>query len=78
MTKNINATVNRSIGMAPNEVTFEKVPEISARLYQDRSTAPCKLSEGDSVRIPREKNLFSKGYSQSKVPNYLSIRQLFF
>lgn len=66
MTKNLNATVNRSIGMAPRDVTFENVPLVSAKLYQDREFKPCKFSEGNKVRIPREKNLFSKGYLQSK------------
>ena len=66
MTKNINATVNRSIGMAPDKVTFSNVPEISARLYEDRETKPCQFSIGDHVRIPREKNLFSKARFQIK------------
>lgn len=66
MTTNLNATVNRSIGMAPRDVTFENVPVVSAKLYQDRAFKPCKFSEGNKVRIPREKNIFSKGYLQSK------------
>ena len=61
----LNATVNRSIGMAPRDVTFDNVPQVSAKLYQNRETRPCKFQEGDSVRIPREKNFFSKGYLQS-------------
>ena len=66
MTRNLNATVNRTIGMAPRDVTFDNVPAVSAKLYQDRNTKPCKFSEGNKVRIPRDKNIFSKGYAQSK------------
>lgn len=76
MTKNINATVNRSIGMAPDKVTFSNVPEISARLYEDRETKPCKLSIGDHVRIPREKNLFSKGYAQNWSDGIYTINRI--
>lgn len=76
MTKNINATVNRSIGISPDQVTFEKVPEISARLYEDRETKPCKFSLGDHVRIPREKNLFSKGYTQNWSDGIYTIHQI--
>ena len=73
MTKNLNATVNRSIGMAPRDVTFENVPVVSAKLYQDREDKPCNFSVGNKVRIPREKNIFSKGYLQSRYcyPNHL-------
>ena len=76
MTRNINATVNRSIGIAPDQVTFEKIPEISARLYEDRETKPCKFSLGDHVRIPREKNLFSKGYLQNWSDGIYTIHQI--
>ena len=66
MTRNINATVNRSIGMAPRDVNFENVSTVSEKLYENRETKPCNFSEGNKVRIPREKNIFSKGYQQSK------------
>ena len=73
MTANLNATVNRSIGMAPRDVNFDNIAAVSAKLYQDRETKPCSFSEGNRVRIPREKNIFSKGYQQSK---YFLVRLL--
>ena len=51
--------------MAPRDVSFENVALVSAKLYQDREFKPCQFSEGSKVRIPREKNIFSKGYQQS-------------
>ena len=66
-THNINHSVNRSINMKPVEVTLDKVQEIRRRLYRTTvSTKPCLVKIGDLVRIPREKNRFSKGYEQSK------------
>ena len=78
MTRNINATVNRSIGMAPRDVNFENVPTVSEKLYENRETKPCNFSEGNKVRIPREKNIFSKGYLQSKFNLVILLSQINF
>ena len=61
MTRNINDTVNRTIGMAPSKVNSKNAQQIRERLYgQTDEVEPCKLAEGDRVRIPRIKNIHSK------------------
>ena len=65
-TRNINDSVNRSIGVAPSKVTTSNAHLIQQRLYDDpEHVQPCSLKVGDRVRIPRIKNIHSKGYSQS-------------
>ena len=67
ITRNINNTVNRSIGMAPSKVTPDKAELIRERLYSPPDQIePCKLEIGDNVRIPRIKNIHAKGYTQSE------------
>ena len=67
ITRNINDTVNRSIGMAPSKVTPDKAEMIRERLYSPPDKIePCKLEIGDNVRIPRIKNIHAKGYTQSE------------
>ena len=66
ITRNINDTVNRSIGMPPSKVTPDMAKLIRERLYSpSNKIEPCKLEIGDNVRIPRIKNIHSKGYTQS-------------
>ena len=66
-TRNINNTVNRTIGMEPGKVTAKNAHQIRERLYgNDDHVVPCKLKKGDKVRIPRIKNIHAKGYAQSK------------
>ena len=66
-TRNINNSVNRSIGMEPGKVTDKNAHQIRDRLYgQEDNIHPCKLEKGDKVRIPKIKNIHSKGYAQSK------------
>ena len=60
----INNTVNRTIGVSPNEVTFENRRQIFKRLYGSRTPpVECKFDLDDIVRIPMKKNIFSKGYA---------------
>ena len=66
LTRNINDSVNRSIGMAPSKVTVANADLIRKRLYDEPDEVkPCTLTIGDRVRIPRIKNIHSKGYSQN-------------
>ena len=66
ITRNINNTVNRSIGMPPSKVTPDMSKLIRERLYSSSNKIePCQLEIGDNVRIPRIKNIHSKGYTQS-------------
>ena len=70
-TRNINNTVNRTIGMEPGKVTAKNAHQIRERLYgNDNHVLPCKLMTGDKVRIPRIKNIHAKGYAQSKYTKY--------
>jgi hypothetical protein len=63
-----NATMHRSIGMAPNKVRQIHTNAIWKRLYGDGSVAPKrrKVEEGQLVRISRWKGNFEKGY----MPNW--------
>ena len=59
----INNSVNRSIGMAPNEVTYENRRKVFQKLYgKIAMPLECKFNIGDKVRIPLKKNIFDKGY----------------
>lgn len=60
----INNSTNRSIGVAPNMVTFENRKKIFKKLYGSRSPpVECKFTIGDVVRLPLNKALFDKGYA---------------
>ena len=58
----INNTVNRSIGMEPNNVSFENRDQIFRKLYGGTPPIECRFSVGDLVRLPLDKNIFTKGY----------------
>ena len=69
-TKNINNSVNRTIGMAPAEVNFANTDSIRKKLYPLlKNPKPCRYRQGDVVRIVIDKALFQKGYEQSKLIN---------
>lgn len=72
----INNSVNRSIGMAPNDVTFENREEVYKKLY-DSWTPPvlCKYQVGDIVRIPEQKKEFAKGYKPNWSKELYKIRR---
>jgi hypothetical protein len=63
----INNSINRTIGISPNQVTLENSQSLLKKIYKapDTPTEP-KFKEGDIVRINKEKGIFSKGY----LPNY--------
>ena len=74
-TRNINNSVNRSIGMEPGKVTDKNAHQIRERLYgQEDNIHPCNFEKGDKVRIPKIKNIHSKGYAQSKHCSLLRCR----
>ena len=53
--------------MEPGKVTEKNAHQIRERLYgHDEPVKPCNLQVGDRVRIPRIKNIHSKGYAQSE------------
>ena len=57
-----NNSFHRSIGMAPNEVTFENAQIVARRLFPEKPPPKWKFNIGDKVRISRYKNIFRKGY----------------
>ena len=67
-TNNINNTINRTIEFAPADVDYSNVEEIRKRLYPKmKNPKPCRFKVNDIVRIALDKNLFQKGYEQSKL-----------
>ena len=63
LVKNYNRTPHRSIGMAPNQVTFQNSEQVYNRMFGDVDLKVIpRLKKGDRVRILRDKTLFEKGY----------------
>ena len=64
ISKGLNNSYNRSIGMAPNDVNFDNRDEVFQNLYGALGPPTlCKFQVGDHVRIPLDKDIFTKGYS---------------
>ena len=63
--KNLNYTINSTIGVRPIDVNFDNAEEIR-KMLQDRAAKikrqPAKFSVGDRVRIEKYKHVFQKGY----------------
>ena len=67
-TRNINKSINRSIGFAPADVNFSNVEQVRRKLYPHfNKFKPCKLKVGDFVRLVVDKTLFRKGYEKSEL-----------
>jgi hypothetical protein len=60
-----NASVHRSIKMAPNDVNLGNSDVVARQLYPIKTKTNWKFSLGDRVRISRLKNVFEKGYIQN-------------
>lgn len=61
-----NASVHRSIGMAPKDVTVLNEFDVWKTLYTSYpSSKQCLFDVGDQVRISRAKNKFEQGYIQN-------------
>jgi len=66
LVKNYNSTPHRTIGMAPDQVTFQNSSSVYKRMFGDNNLKVVpRLSKGDRVRILLEKSLFDKGYKQN-------------
>jgi transposase InsO family protein len=61
-----NSRYHRSIGMSPNEVTYQNEDEVYRTLYKKRPISGKKLKQGDLVRISEKRHIFEKGY----LPNF--------
>jgi hypothetical protein len=68
----INNSVNRTIGMTPNQVTYENAQSLWQRLYkqeengEEKHQLQNKFARGDIVRIAKEKGTFGRSFH----PNY--------
>lgn len=65
-----NNTYHRSIGMAPNDVSYQNEGGVYLKLYgpppQAGKSVKYKFNTGDAVRVSRYKRTFEKGY----LPNW--------
>jgi hypothetical protein len=73
----INNTVNRSIGIEPSQVNFENRDEIFKKLYGGTPPIDCKFSVGDLVRLPLERNIFTKGYKAGWTKELYRVHRVF-
>jgi hypothetical protein len=65
--ESINSSINRTIGLAPNQVTIENSQSLLRKIYKElEPISKPKFKQGDIIRINKEKGVFSKGY----LPNY--------
>lgn len=75
-----NNSFHRSIGMAPREVTEDRVLEVYRNLYKNkalgRSTKRPAFKVGDHVRISKEKGVFDKSYIGGFSKEIFVVRQV--
>lgn len=61
-----NNSYHRTIGMAPIEVNADNEDAVARRMYPPKPKLHWKYKIGDTVRIPKYKHVFQKGY----LPNW--------
>ena len=74
-----NQSRHRSIGMAPNDVTFINVSRVWNRLYGKQSAKKRRghrFSTGDRIRISEFKRTFSKGYEQNYTDEIFTVSRV--
>ena len=63
---NYNNTPHRTIGIAPNKVSYENADRVFKKMFPDiHLEAKPRLNVGDQVRKLKEKTIFDKGYKQA-------------
>lgn len=75
----INNSVSRTIGMTPNQVTYENAQQLWARLYKEDEppeTGRNKFSRGDIVRIGKEKGAFGRSFHPNYTDELFKIRRV--
>ena len=78
LSKAINNTPNRSIGMAPNDVNDKNRHKIFKKLYGQKELAPiCRFEKGDRVRLPVKKSVFDKGYKANWTDQIFIIEKVY-
>jgi hypothetical protein len=78
ITKGINNTVNRNLGMRPIDVNFLNAQKVRQRLYGTAYAPMGKptLKEGDVVRVVQPSNAFKKGYLPNFSQSTYNIKQV--
>ena len=76
--RNINNSVNRSIGVRPADVNLDNSDEISKKLYPNsgQKVACDKILVGDRVRIVLPQGVFDKGYKQSWTDEIFTVHAI--
>jgi hypothetical protein len=72
----INNSINRTIGVKPNDVTYENAQELRERVFGDAfepKKAP-KLEEGDLVRMSKDKGVFARSFHPSYTMEIFKIK----
>ena len=74
-----NNTFHRSIGMTPHQVTPQNEVDVRHRLYPPKfKKRRYKFQVGDSVRIPKTRDIFRKGFEPQWTEEFFKIRKRFF
>jgi hypothetical protein len=73
--RSYNESFHRSIGMAPNDVTFDNADIIMKRLYPEKPIPKWKFMIGDTVRISKYKNIFQKGYLRNWTDELFTVTE---
>ena len=73
-----NLSYNRSIKMAPTDVSEYNLAQVFKNLYSKNNVEQDipKLKIGDVVRLVKSKSAFSKGYSQSWSKEVYTVRKV--
>ena len=76
--RNINNSINRTIGMRPIDVTLENAPSIREKIYPDKGKdVKCdRILVGDRVRIVLPQQIFNKGYKQAWSEEIYSVENI--
>ena len=79
----INNSINRTIGMPPNNVNGKNYKEILENIFiprqkqqTDKKAENTKYKEGDFVHIDKEKGKFEKGYTKNYTEEIFRIKKV--
>ena len=74
--KTINSRVNRTINLAPNQVTKKEVPRLVSMIAKTTHSQKSKFFVGDFVRILKKEDKYGKGYKQSFTDEIFEISSI--
>jgi transposase InsO family protein len=72
----INNSVNRTIGVKPNDVTYKNAQELRERVFGDafESRRGPRFEEGDLVRMSKDKGVFGRSFHPSYTMEIFKIK----